>query len=400
MDINKAFKFRFYPNKEQKEDLARTFGCARKVYNDSLEIRKNAYQEHKQSVSYNELSFLLTLRKAREEYGYLNEVSSVVLTQSLRDLDKAYINFFKHKTGYPKLKSKMEEQSVRYAGNSFKYDRARSLTLAKMSGPLKIRWDRTIPKAAAERVTSVTLSKDRADRYFVSFTTIDAVAYKPVINSNVGLDLGLHDFVTLSTGEKVAHPRFYRKAEARIITLQKRLSRKQKGSKNREKARLKFAKAHARVKDMRKDFLHKLSSKLINENQVICVEDLAVCNMSRNRRLAKSIMDSGWGVFVRQLTYKASWYGRSVVKVGRFFPSSKTCSHCGTIKPQLSLSERRWTCPDCGTEHDRDVNAALNVLAEGISVLACGEVSSGVGAVRRNVKLTSVKQEISLYSKS
>ena len=393
MDINRAYKFRFYPTKEQEEILARTFGCARKVYNDGLEIRQKAYSEQREKVTYNDLSFLLSLTKTKEEFSYLNEVSSVPLQQSLRNLDRAYANFFRNKMGYPNFKSKHGKQSIRYTPVGFKYDRERSLTLAKMSTPLKIRWDRTIPKAAAERVTSVTVSKDTSERYFVSFATTDVVAPKPIVDSRVGLDLGLHDFVTLSTGEKIAHPRFYRKAEARIITLQKRLSRKQKGSNNRRKAKLKLAKAHAKVKDMRTDFLHKLSTKLINENQVICMEDLSVRNMSSNPHLAKSIMDSGWGEFRRQLVYKASWYGRSLVTVGRFFPSSKTCSHCGTLKPQLNLSERHWACSDCGTEHDRDVNAALNVLAEGTSVLACGEVSSDVGVVRRNVKLTSEKQE-------
>ena len=395
MDTNRAFKFRFYPTKEQRSDLARTFGCARKVYNDGLEIRQRTYTEHRQNVSYDDLSFLLSLTKTKEEFSYLNEVSSVPLQQSLRNLDRAYLNFFRHKKGYPKFKSKHDNQSIRYTSTGFRYDRERSLTLAKMSAPLKIRWDRTIPKAAAERVTSVTVSKDTSERYFVSFTTTDVVAPKPIIDSKVGLDLGLHDFVTLSTGEKIAHPRFYRKAEARIITLQKRLSRKQKGSNNRKKARLKLAKAHAKVKDMRKDFLHKLSTKLINENQVICMEDLSVRNMSRNYRLAKSIMDSGWGEFRRQLEYKAMWYGRSLVTVGRFFPSSKTCSHCGTVKPQLSLSERRWACLDCGTEHDRDVNAALNVLAEGTSVLACGEGSSGVRVVRPLHETTFIEAGIS-----
>jgi len=377
MDINKAYKFRFYPTEEQAEILARTFGCARKVYNDALDTRQRIYKEHGENISYYQLDFLLTLTKAKEEYAYLKEVSDYPLRQSLRNLDRAYTDFFRLKKGYPRFKSKHDDQSIRYSGGGFRYDGERSLKLAKMSASLKIRWSRTIPKAAAELVTSVTVSRDKSGRYFVSFTTTDTVAPKPTVDSAVGLDLGLHDFVTLSTGEKIPHPKFYRKAEARIITLQRRISKKQKGSKNRNKAQLKLAKAHAKVKDMRLDFTHKLSTKLVNENQVICLEDLAVRNMSKNHHLAKSIMDSGWGEFKRQLEYKAVWYGRTVVKVGRFFPSSKTCSHCGTIKPQLSLSERTWICSDCGTEHDRDVNAALNVLAEGTSVLACGEESAG-----------------------
>jgi len=381
MDIHKAYKFRFYPTKEQEEILARTFGCARKVYNDGLAAKMRMYADHKENISYSQLAFLLTLSKAKEETTFLNEVSSVVLQSSLRNLDTAYQNFFQRKAGFPKFKSRHDKQSVRYPNTGFSYDGRFSIKLAKMKDPLRIRWSRTIPRAAAEKVSSVTVSKDKAGRYFVSMLCLDSVEPKPHVQDRIGLDFGLHDFITTSNGEKIASPQFYRKAEQKLRTLQRNHSRKQKGSKNREKSRLKLAKAYAKVTNVRTDFLHKLSTKLINENQVICMESLSIRNMSRNHRLAKSIMESGWGEFSRQLEYKAKWYGRDFVKVDRFFPSSKTCSCCGTIKPHLDLSERFWTCADCGSEHDRDVNAALNVLAEGTSVLACGEESSGLVSV-------------------
>jgi len=375
MDIHKGYKFRFYPTTEQEDLLARSFGCARKVYNDGLELKSRAYSEARQNISFADLWFLHTLDKHREELAFFTEVPSVVIQQSLRDLDTAYQRFFRKQSKYPKFKSKHDVQSIRFPTNGFKYDGRNSLTLARMSSPLSIKWSRTIPRAA--KVKSVTISKDKSNRYFVSFLCLDSVSTKAAVESNIGIDFGLKDFITLSTGEKVTSPKFYRKAEDKLKRLQKHHSKKRSGSQNKEKARLKLARAYAKAADARRDFLHKLSSKLVNENQVICIEDLSMKNMSKNRKLAKSIFDSGWYEFTRQLEYKASWYGRTVQKVGRFYPSSKTCSHCGTIKPQLSLSDRNWVCSDCGTEHDRDVNAALNVLAEGLSVLACGEESSG-----------------------
>ena len=382
MNIYRAYKYRFYPTKEQEVLLAKSFGCARLVYNRFLALRNQAYRDHKMNVSFPEACFLLTLDKQKDEFGFLNEISIVVLQQSLRNADSAYSNFFKKRAKYPKFKSKWNRQSIRFLPNAFVYDGKYSITLAKMDSPLKIKWSRTIPRGA--KVKSVTVSKEPSGSYFISFLCEDSVAQKLKIDKTIGLDWGLKDFITTSDGEKVISPKHYRQAEQRLKFLQRELSRKSKGSQNRQKARVKVAKAHAKVANQRKDFLHKLSSSIVHENQVICIEDIAVKNLSRNRHLSKSILDSGWGEFVRQLEYKSQWAGRTLVKVGRFFPSSKTCSHCGCIKDHLNLSERNWTCSECGVVHDRDYNAAVNIKAEGTAVLARGEESSGSSAVRHS----------------
>ena len=380
MDIYRAYKYRFYPTKEQEVLLAKSFGCARLVYNRFLALKNQAYQDHKINVSFPDACFLLTLDKKKDEFSFLNEVSNSMLQQSLRNADAAYQNFFKKKANYPRFKNKWGKQSIRFMDKRFRYDGKYSIILAKMDSPLKIKWSRTIPRGA--KVKSVTVSKEPSGRYFISFLCEDSVAQKIKTDKTIGLDWGLKDFITTSDGEKVISPKHYRQSEKKVAKAQRDLSRKQKGSKNREKARVKVAKAHAKVANQRKDFLHKLSSTIVHENQVICVEDIAVKNLSRNRHLSKSIMDSGWGEFVRQLEYKSQWYGRALVKVDRFFPSSKTCSHCGCIKDHLDLSERNWTCSDCGVVHDRDYNASVNIKAEGTAVLARGEESSGSGAVR------------------
>ncbi len=245
-----------------------------------------------------------------------------------------------------------------------------------MDAPLTIRWSRTLPKAA--KVTTVTVSKNAAGRYFVSLLCDDTVLPKPETANKVGIDLGLTHFAILSTGEKIAAPNTFRKNEARLAKLQRRLAKKQKGSANRRKAKLKVARLHARITDARKDFLHKLSTRLVNENQVIAVETLAVSNLQKNRCLSKSISDASWSEFVRQLAYKAQWCGRMLVGIDRGYPSSKRCSACGHTVAKMPLSVRDWVCPECGSLHDRDVNAARNVLTAGLAGLVCGENVSPV----------------------
>ncbi|KVN29237.1 transposase [Burkholderia pyrrocinia] len=370
MDIKRAYRFRFYPTPEQAVMLARTFGCARFVYNHMLRMRSDAWQQRQERVGYHETSAALTALKRTPEHGWLNEVSSVPLQQALRHLQTAFANFFVKRARYPNFRRKDGAQSAGYTASAFRWD-GTSLKLAKMEAPLAIRWSRRIPSGA--KVTTVTVSKDTAGRYHVSLLCDDVVCAKSAATGRVGIDFGLTDFVVLSTGEKIAAPNAFRKNEARLAKLQRRLSRKQKGSANRRKARLKVARMHARTADARRDFLHKLSTRLINENQVIAIESLAIRHMLKNRRLAKSIGDAGWSEFVRQLTYKAKWYGRTLIGIDRWYPSSKRCAECGHTVASLPLKVRAWDCPACGITHDRDVNAARNVLAAGLAVSAHGE---------------------------
>lgn len=375
MQVKRAYRFRFYPSPEQETVLARTFGCARFVYNHMLRLRTDAWFERQERVGYHATSAALTLLKKTPEHAWLNEVSSVPVQQALRHLQTAFVNFWAKRTGYPSFKRKDGPQSAEYTTSAFKWD-GKALKLAKMDTPLAIRFSRTIPKAAV--VTTVTVSKDAAGRYFVSMLCDDAVQPLPAVAGKVGIDLGLTHFAILSTGEKIKAPNTFRKNETKLAKLQRRLAKKQKGSKRRMKARMKVARLHARITDTRRDFLHKLSTRLIRENQVIATESLSVANMQKNRCLSKSIADAGWSEFLRQLEYKALWYGRELVGIDRWYPSSKRCNDCGYTAPKMPLNMREWTCPECGVPHDRDVNAARNVLAAGLAVSARGEAVSPV----------------------
>jgi len=375
MDIKRAYKFRFKPTPEQETNLAKTFGCARAAYNHMLRLRTDAWYKEQKRLGYHETSRLLTELKKQPEYAWLNEVSCVPVQQSLRHLQTAFHNFFAKRTGYPTFKSKNDKQAAEYTLSAFKWD-GKKLFLAKMKEPLAITFSRTIPKAA--KVTTVTVSKDAAGRYFVSMLCDDSVAPKGVIDKTIGIDLGLTHFAILSTGEKIVSPKTFVTNQAKLTKLQRRLAKKQKGSNNRAKARLKVAKLHAKITDTRKDFLHKLSTRIVNENQVIAIETLAVSNMQKNRCLSKAIGDSGWSEFVRQLEYKSLWYGRTLVGIDKWYPSSKRCNACGHTVKKMPLNIREWTCPECGTIHDRDINAARNVLTAGLAGLANGETVSPV----------------------
>src|SRR5471030_937707 len=370
MKIKRAYRFRFYPTSEQKVILARTFGCARFAYNHMLRQRTEAWFERQERMGYHETSAALTALKKTEEYAWLNEVSSVPVQQALRHLQTAFTHFFAKRAKYPKFRRKDGTQSAEYTASAFRWDGA-VLKLAKMDEPLAIRWSRAIPKGA--RVTTVTVSKDTAGRHHVSMLCDDVVTARPVAAGKIGIDLGLTHFAILSNGEKIDAPNVFRKNEAKLAKLSRRLAKKQKGSANRKKAKLKVARMHARTADSRRDFLHKLSTRLINENQVIAIESLSVKNMQKNRSLSKSISDAGWSEFTRQLEYKARWYGRAVIGIDRWYPSSKRCSDCGHTVAKMALKVRAWTCPECGSIHDRDINAARNVLAAGLAVSAHGE---------------------------
>jgi putative transposase len=379
----RAYKYRFYPTDEQRIVLAQTFGCCRFVYNWGLHTRSTAYKLG-QKLNYNALAALLPALK--KEHPWLGDVSSVTLQQSLRHLDTGFKNFFEGRAKYPTFKKKQNSQSATYAANAFKWD-GKQLILAKMSTPLDITFHRDLPKGC--KPSSVTITKDCANRYFVSMLVEDKIEPLPVVNKMVGLDLGLKSMVILSTGEAVGNPKFYAKAEKALAKAQRRHAKKKKDSKNRNKARLKVARVHARINDQRRDYQHKLSTRIIRENQVICIESLAVKNMVKNHCLAKAISDVGWGEFVRQLDYKSQWYGRTLIKIDRWYPSSKTCHDCKHVLDSLTLDVREWACPACGVVQDRDINAAKNILAEGLSASACG---GSVRPVRTRVRQATPRE--------
>ncbi|MFJ7089643.1 RNA-guided endonuclease InsQ/TnpB family protein [Streptomyces mirabilis] len=367
--VKRAFKYRFYPTDAQAAELSRTFGCVRKVYNLALAARTEAWSRQER-VSYHQTSAMLTAWKKTGELAYLNEVSSVPLQQTLRHLQTAFTHFFGKRARYPRFKSrKTSRRSAEYTTSAFRF-RDGALTLAKMTEPLAVVWSRPLPEGA--KPSTVTVSQDSAGRWFVSLLCDDpGVKPLPARGNAVGIDAGLEHLLTLSTGEKITNPRHERRDRAALAREQRRLAKKEKGSANRARARLKVAKIHARIADRRRDTLHKLTTRLVRENQTIVIEDLTVRNMVRNHRLARSISDAAWSEFRSMLEYKAQWYGREVIAVDRWFPSSKLCSVCGTLRDRMPLNVRTWTC-DCGTTHDRDVNAAHNLLAAGLAVTVCG----------------------------
>ncbi len=387
MRQKRAYRYRCYPTPEQASMLARTFGCARFVYNWALRLRTDAYSARQERVSYADTSAALTRLKREPDTAWLNEVSSVPPQQALRHLDRAFRHFFEGHAKYPAFHKKHGAQAAEYTASAFRWDAStQALTLAKMDAPLAICWSRPLPEGA--QPSTVTVSRDTAGRYFVSVLVEEEIApLPPAPTPAVGLDLGLHDTVVLHTGEKVGNPRFFQRDAHRLAKAQRRLAKKRLGSKNRAKARRTVARLHARIADRRRDFLHKLSTRLIRENQTICVESLHVKAMVKHPTLAQAMHDVGWGEFVRQLTYKAAWYGRTLVAVDRWYPSSKRCSDCGHVLDSLSLDTRSWNCPACGTIHDRDVNAAKNVLAAGLAVSACGEVVRPGRAVPNSARL-------------
>jgi putative transposase len=372
MKQNKAFKYRFYPTAEQKVMLAQTFGCVRVVYNTLLDWRSKEYTLNGVKINYNNTSAKLTELKQDEKFKWLNDVSAVALQQALRNQDLAFSNFFANRAKYPSFKRKNNSQSFRLQDTAYRMKNGQ-LYIAKSKEPLNIKWSRPL----LGNHKSITIAKDCADRYFVSFCSEIDIEPKAVIDKVVGIDLGLTDFAITSDGEKFKPLKALVKHQRKLLILQRRLSKKQKGSKNRSKARIAVAKLHNKIVDSRKDFLHKLSTKLVHENQVICLEDLNVAGMIKNPKLAKHIADASWSEFVRQLEYKAIWYGRTISKISPWYPSSQICSNCGDRGSKKTLDVRKWTCI-CGVEHDRDVNASINIKTAGLAELACGVSSIGV----------------------
>jgi putative transposase len=369
--VKRAYRYRFYPTEEQAVELSRTFGCVRLVYNRALNARAAARLREQRRVGYADTSALLTAWKRTVELAFLNEVSSVPLQQCLRHQQKAFTNFFGKRAAYPKFKSrKRSRASAEYTRSGFRWRDGR-LTLAKMDAPLAIVWSRPLPEGAEP--STVTVSRDPAGRWHVSILVEATVEPLAPTTAEVGVDAGLTWLLTLSTGEKIANPRHERREREILARAQRNFARKDKGSNNRAKARRKIARAHARIADRRRDLLHKLTTRLVRENQTIVIEDLAVRNMVRNHSLARAINDASWSEFRNMLVYKAGWLGRTVIVVDRWFPSSKTCSRCGHLLDALPLRVREWTCPGCAEVHDRDVNAARNILAAGRAVAACGD---------------------------
>ncbi len=391
----RAYRYRFYPTEEQEALLLRTLGCARFVYNWGLTLRTDQYKKFKagetgQKPTFKWASSELTKLKKASEYDWLNEVSSVALQQSLRHLETAFQKFWnpKLRAKYPsfKKKSAVGGGSAIFTRSAFRYHPGRGeLTLAKMKSPLKVRWSRKFKGDPS----TVTVSLDAAGRWHVSILVREEIPTLKPSAETVGIDVGITHFATLSTGEKIENPRRLKRSLRSLRKHQRALSRKKKGSSNKNKARLLVARLHARVADMRRDFQHKLTTRLVCENQAIFIESLNVSGMLKNRRLARSIADASWSEFFRQLAYKAKWYGRQLVAIDRFFPSSKTCSECGTILEKLLLSERSWICA-CGVEHDRDLNAAKNIRAAGLAVLAENADAYGGSVSRRSTFASDV----------
>lgn len=368
--VKRAYRYRFYPTPEQEAELLRTLGCVRKVWNLALDARTEAWYQRQERVSYVQSSAMLTEWKRSDDLAYLGEVSSVPLQQALRHLQSAFAAFFDKRAKYPRFKSRRKSRAAaEYTRSAFRF-RDGTLTLAKMNAPLDIAWSRPLPEGAEP--STLTVSRDAAGRWHVSILVETEIKQHAPSKTAVGVDAGITSLLTLSTGEKIANPRHERRDRERLAKAQRELSRKQKGSANREKARVKAARVHARIADRRRDFLHKLTTRLVRENQAVVIEDLSVAGMVRNHSLARAISDAAWSDLRGMLEYKCDWHGRDLIVIDRWYPSSKTCSACGHLAASMPLNVREWDCANCGTRHDRDINAAINIRAAGLAVSACG----------------------------
>ena len=360
----KAYKYKIKPNKTQEELLSKFFGCVRFIYNWGLNKRTSAYKENGTSVGYNQLARELTILKHQEEYQWLNECSSESLQQSLRNLDNAFTAFFRKNGKYPKFKSKkLSTDSVKFINSVHFNFNDWNVKLPKL-GKVKLCKNREFDQSICKQGTC-TVTRDHCGTYWCTIT-VDDLQPKPtkaklVKDKAIGVDLGIKDYAILSNGMKFTNPKHMKKAKRKLAWLQRDFSRTQKNSKNHERMRVKVARCYRSISNQRNDFLHKLSTYLIRNYDTICLEDLNVKGMEQNHHLAMAIQDAAWGEFVRQLTYKSEWYGKNILFIGRFEPSSKLCHKCGYINNELTLSDREWICPQCGEHHDRDVNAAINI---------------------------------------
>ena len=378
--VEVAHRYRFYPTSAHRTYLAQTFGCVRVVYNLALEERERAYRETGKGLSYRATSALLTQWKCQPEYAWLREVSCVPLQQTLRHLGTAYQRFFKGQAKHPRFKSKNRKQTAEFTKSGFRLVAGSvagqpRIYLPKQAEPLRIRWSRPLPPDADP--STITISKDAAGRYFICFSIKLDIPRFPKTGRSIGLDLGLSHAVITSEGQKLNNPRYYRSSLQRLRREQKALSRKQPGSNNRRKQRLKVARLHGRIADMRRDWCHQLTTDLVRRFDLIAIESLNVKGMVKNHNLAQAISDVSWGEIKRQLRYKTLWYGKQLVEIDRWTP--RTCNACGHRLAALPLSVRQWICPPCGAVHDRDVNAGQNVLAAGLAVgTDIGPLASGL----------------------
>lgn len=363
--VNKSYKFRIYPNKAQEEIINKSIGCCRFVYNNFLDIRIKEYEYYGNSSNY--VKDASELKELKMEYSWLKECPSDALQQSLKDLDIAYKNFFKQGNGFPKFKSKHKSRlSYRCVGQNVKVaDNRIKLPKLKM---VKLKQSFSLPRKI--KINNATISKTRSGKYFVSLSCEVEVKAKPKTEKKVGIDLGVKEFATLSDGVVFSNPKYYRKYEDKLAKEQRKFSKMKKGSNNREKQRVKVARIHEKIKNNRLDYIHKITTYLVNNYDTIVIEDLNTSGMLKNHKLAKSISDASFYEFRRQLEYKCAWYGKELVVINRWFPSSKTCSNCGCIKDDLTLSDRIYECEHCGLSIDRDLNASINILTVGTMGLA------------------------------
>ena len=367
----KAIKIRIYPSDEQKQFINKQLGCCRVVYNSCLAYRRDKYEKEGISITSSQsINYIVELKKERE---WLKEVHSKVLQQSVRDMNKAYDNFFKLHTGYPKFKSKKDyEQKCRFPKDAFIGIRGNRIDLIKSLKDIhfkcSVRDERYLNKNQ-DKVHSLTLTKTKSEQYYLSVLIDKQLEPKPQTTSVIGIDLGIKDFVITSEGQVFENLHFKKSETNKFKKFQRQLSRKKEGSKNREKARIKLAKLNQKIRNKKLHYLHQVSNQLVSENQIICMEDLNVKRMMKNHNLAESIQEMNFGEFKNLLTYKCLQYERQLVFINRFYPSSKTCHCCGYKNDSLQLSDREWVCPECGVIHDRDINAAKNILEEGKRII-------------------------------
>ncbi|WP_017533601.1 RNA-guided endonuclease InsQ/TnpB family protein [Nocardiopsis alba] len=412
-----AYKVRAYPDSEQAAQLGRTFGCVRLVWNKTLAERHAAYDQRGEKTSYKQTDQALTEWKRGENLAFLAEVSSVPLQQTLRHQHTAFTNFFSGHARYPRFKNRNGRQSAHYTRSAFR-NKNGELFLAKHKTPLRVAWSFDDVDLASLNPTMVIVSREPDGRFYVTFAVeTDDPEARPETGGEVGVDLGVKDFATLSTGEKIANPRHLERKAKNLARYQRMVARKQRGSANHRKAKKKVATAHRKIRDARRDFLHRTSTRLVDEHDVIVIEDLNVRGMTASAKgttdepgeqvrqkagLNRSVLDAALGEFRRQLEYKAERAGRILVVIDRWFPSSKTCSECGYLLKKLALNTRAWTCPACRTRHDRDVNAAKNLLAAGrVAARDAGDAcGAGVSRQGSSLPLSATKQETTVVRQS